>query len=511
MTPRAYATPSWFAKKVGGFDRPVLAALVFSPLPLLPANRNHLAAEPPAPSQHCPGEVRFAVLGIGTSLDTSGGPLGLVSVLGAGLTTPIDRARLGTVNLLGGSGGPVGPLAAFAYLSAGEQGECWHLMNTDQVSPIPDSLRQLVKDGTPVASTEPEVQAYWNTVARAGHTSVDAFRAAAITNWKQCSIEKDRKTVRGEVFYLEGTLKNVTRRAVPPSGQMELVPDLYTAEMYDNAEPPNVSVIHFTDLPPGVRFEKGTALRVSFAGYFFKLFPAGPKEKLVPLFIGRMVQPLFSTDDGLPPATAALLMACQAGPSEATAALTALALLRTNEHFDYWKLYVPRQLPALRHDLLLQVHDRRFFPTIGGDDIEFGEVLAYYDFLVVAQRTPLEHFTKETQTSITYAQLFKNPANYRGEVIHIEGTLKRLSAYLAPRDLQRVGISTLYEAWIFDEMNGNNPYCVALTELPPGLHPASKMTVQVKCDAFFFKRGDYEAPELPQGERLRARCSSAAR
>jgi hypothetical protein len=67
--------------------------------------------------------------------------------------------------------------------------------------------------------------------------------------------------------------------------------------------------------------------------------------------------------------------------------------------------------------------------------------------------------------------------------------------------LQLAGITDLYEAWIFDESEGVRPYCVVLTELPEGLKPGRLMKVRVAFDACFFKKGDYEADDLPKGQR----------
>ena len=237
---------------------------------------------------------------------------------------------------------------------------------------------------------------------------------------------------------------------------------------------------------------------MSFAGYFYKLVPRATGNP-VPLLIGRTVQPLRSIEERLPAATAALFLSCQAGPGEATAVLTELALLKTTEYFDYWKLFAPAEVPTLRPDLLQRVRDKGFFPSITDEDES--DLMAYYDFLAVASRTPLETFTKEMRADVTYGQLINQPKDYRGAIIRLEGTLKRLLEHDAPKMVQLAGIPKLYEAWIFDDANGIRPYCVVLTELPEGLKPAKKMTQQVAVDAYFFKKGDYESPDLKEGKR----------
>ncbi len=513
MTPRASAAPSSFARTVGLLVRPFLAALLVCALLVLPADafqqphRDLASDQPLSPFREPIQASHLATLGIGLPVNSS--PFGLLSILVVGehpdlsawvlqglMTTPIERARLGTISLLGAPALPVSPLATLAVLTAGEQLSCWRFLDTDQVSPIPSAALDVVRDGTKAAATDKESKVYWNTIYRAGQTDESAFRAAARTGWKLRLLEKDPASLRGEVFYLEGKLQAVSRVRVPKVGQDEFVSDLFGGVVIDAGN--NVFAVNFTELPPGVRQEKLAEGPVSFAGYFYKMVPRANGSP-VPLLIGRTVRPLASIEERLPAATAALLLSCQAGPGEGTAALTALALLGTTEYFDYWKLFSSAEIPTLRRDLLLQIRDKGFFPSITDDDE--AELMAYYDFLAVASRTPLESFARGARTDVSYAQLIKHPAEFRGEVIRLEGTLKGLREHTAPKMVQLAGIPTLYEAWIFDETIGVRPVCVVLTELPEGLKPAKKMTEQVTVDAYFFKKGDYEAPDTKEGQR----------
>jgi hypothetical protein len=100
------------------------------------------------------------------------------------------------------------------------------------------------------------------------------------------------------------------------------------------------------------------------------------------------------------------------------------------------------------------------------------------------------------QRGVTFANLFQEPWKYRGEVIHYEGELSRLSPMGAPQFLEgeAFGIRNMYEAWIFNpEVNFDNPLCVALTELPTGLEATGKrISVPVAVDGYFFKKMRYK-------------------
>src|SRR5262249_3223684 len=151
---------------IGRMSRSFVAALLVCALPAQPVS----AFSPPASdhAHHEPTslthEVRFVALFMGASVDPSGGPFGMLNVLAAGSTTAVERARLGAATLFGGVRQQAGPLAAFAFLSAGEQFDCWQLRDTDLVRPLTESSLAAVKDRTGVASTVPERQVYLDTI-----------------------------------------------------------------------------------------------------------------------------------------------------------------------------------------------------------------------------------------------------------------------------------------------------------------------------------------------------------
>lgn len=91
----------------------------------------------------------------------------------------------------------------------------------------------------------------------------------------------------------------------------------------------------------------------------------------------------------------------------------------------------------------------------------------------------------------TYPAVMLEPEHYRGRLISIEGTARRVTELvegaLAP------GTPTLYEVWVFTSDSGNNPWRVLAKHLPEELRPGStQANASVRLSGVFFKRQGYE-------------------
>lgn len=101
---------------------------------------------------------------------------------------------------------------------------------------------------------------------------------------------------------------------------------------------------------------------------------------------------------------------------------------------------------------------------------------------------------KLARHDIFYIHMFEDAPRYRGEIVHLEGTLRRLIPLSTP-DLENDGVKEIYEGWMYV---GNNTLCVITSELPPGLEPGEKLNKQVTFDGYFFKRYRYPTAETDQ-------------
>ena len=126
------------------------------------------------------------------------------------------------------------------------------------------------------------------------------------------------------------------------------------------------------------------------------------------------------------------------------------------------------------------------------------EYYAYNYFVMHARKFAPELLAKNARKEITFRRMFEDGrSQYRGQIVHVQGRLKRLNWIGSNKYLEDAGIKNLYEAWIFDAAYFSNPTCVVLSELPPGVEPGEDIrNVWVSCDAYFFKRYLYESAEI---------------
>ena len=120
--------------------------------------------------------------------------------------------------------------------------------------------------------------------------------------------------------------------------------------------------------------------------------------------------------------------------------------------------------------------------------------MAYDYVLSAAQRLPVDAIARAARRDLTFAHFFEEPDKYRGEIVHVDGFLRRVRRFDPDRLTRKEGVRDLYEGWLFNpQLYGANPICMVFTELPPGLQPGEALNVPVAFDGFFFKRYRYDA------------------
>ncbi|MCA9042043.1 MAG: hypothetical protein KDA65_16945 [Planctomycetaceae bacterium] len=93
-----------------------------------------------------------------------------------------------------------------------------------------------------------------------------------------------------------------------------------------------------------------------------------------------------------------------------------------------------------------------------------------------------------------FADLFKHPEDYRGQVITQTGFVRRIVSYQAGEN--EFGIQKLYEAWIYPDTGQSNPVVVVFT-VPPrsGLEVGENLNYHVGLTGYFFKLYGYRAQD----------------
>jgi hypothetical protein len=124
------------------------------------------------------------------------------------------------------------------------------------------------------------------------------------------------------------------------------------------------------------------------------------------------------------------------------------------------------------------------------------EAEPYYYVLDFASRIDPGTLESRARRDLTFAQFLSSPRNYRGELVQLQGAVKRLIRYEAgPNDY---GIGQLYEAWLFTDDSYNNPYVVVCTHIPSGMPTGDAISERVRVAGFFFKNNAYSAADAPR-------------
>ncbi len=124
------------------------------------------------------------------------------------------------------------------------------------------------------------------------------------------------------------------------------------------------------------------------------------------------------------------------------------------------------------------------------------EADAYAQTLALAHWTDTAALDKAARRDLTYVQLFREPAAYRGQIVRIAGRMKRIRRYDDPLEKARLaGVAHIYEGWLFNDDFGANPVCCVFTDLPDGLRVSEKMEERVEFAGYFFKRYRYKAAD----------------
>jgi hypothetical protein len=106
-----------------------------------------------------------------------------------------------------------------------------------------------------------------------------------------------------------------------------------------------------------------------------------------------------------------------------------------------------------------------------------------------------------------YRQLFAESDRFRGRLVALQGTLKRITVYDAPDFLRaRIGLKTLYEGWLAIPPSGE-AVCIVLSHWPDGVPHSGPLDVPVTAAGYFFKRYRYEAQDGWRDAPLLIGCS----
>jgi hypothetical protein len=204
--------------------------------------------------------------------------------------------------------------------------------------------------------------------------------------------------------------------------------------------------------------------------------------------------------------TSTVFLAGFCGSPAGIGALTQLATLKAGDNFYCWALRDTDRFHPLPKEWLGAFTDGTGIATGGFEAEIYSKVLERVNYTSAAA------FKSAVRSDITYSHVANDPDDYRGEVMHVEGRLGKVNRHKPPFEAAQKGVNDLYEAWVFSEYLGSNPYVVIFTEWPAGLprellgqellskdknHPVYR----VAMDGYFIKKFRYQARDGKKTER----------
>jgi len=152
----------------------------------------------------------------------------------------------------------------------------------------------------------------------------------------------------------------------------------------------------------------------------------------------------------------------------------------------------------------------RYFPGVKPayleqvrDDAPFGSAVtaehrAWLNLLAIVHTAEAQTLENASTGRATYAQLMKQPNEYRGQLVTVFGTVRRAHRLEVPEN--DVGVEEYYRTWISPDDNPSSPIVAYVLELPEGFPTGMDVSADVKLVGFSFKRWLYLAGDPATGE-----------
>lgn len=147
-------------------------------------------------------------------------------------------------------------------------------------------------------------------------------------------------------------------------------------------------------------------------------------------------------------------------------------------------LVPPAPNATIERSILEPVRDN----TLG---VRSDEVPAYFAILARARDLPPAELEAASLGPTEFRVLMLDSTSFRGRVVTVEGQVRRLVPFKPLPNDER--FTQLYEAWLFSEDSGNNPFCIVFSELPEDFPRGELLEppVHVRVTGYFFKREGY--------------------
>ncbi len=127
------------------------------------------------------------------------------------------------------------------------------------------------------------------------------------------------------------------------------------------------------------------------------------------------------------------------------------------------------------------------------DDTVFrsAEASAWFSWCALMQHSDRMAVGEGTAQTVGFLQLFRQPDEYRGRLVRIDGIVRR--AHRVPAHDNQRGIDGYWQCWLFTDVSSTNPIVVYALDMPDDFPTGMELYEKVAFNGLFFKRWAYEA------------------
>ncbi|MBU4273167.1 MAG: hypothetical protein KKE86_15405 [Planctomycetes bacterium] len=115
------------------------------------------------------------------------------------------------------------------------------------------------------------------------------------------------------------------------------------------------------------------------------------------------------------------------------------------------------------------------------------------NLLDVLEKTDERKLRKASEGRVTYAQLFRQPAHYRGRLVTISGVVRRVHRIELPEN--KYELRHYFKVLLYPKIKPPSPVIAYCLRLPKGFTIGMDVSEEVEVTGFFFKRCAYQAKD----------------
>ena len=119
----------------------------------------------------------------------------------------------------------------------------------------------------------------------------------------------------------------------------------------------------------------------------------------------------------------------------------------------------------------------------------------YYHLVTIAVRSSPQLLEQHARRDLTFAHLWSEPDQYRGQLIYLKGYLRGLKKFEADRNkrLNPEGIHELYQGDLFTDDSTPNPYVIIVPSVAEGMPLGANLAENVTFAGYFLQLWRYTA------------------